>query len=73
MKISRPRPVLISRSFFDNDDLEYEFDETDFPTQFPKQTELDNNNNHNHTDNNNNNNTNNDNNKDNNNKYQQYP
>ena len=46
MKISRPRPVLISRSFFDNDDLEYEFDETDFPTQFPKQTELDNNNNH---------------------------
>ena len=58
MKISRPRPVLISRSFFDNDDLEYEFDETDFPTQFPKQTELDNNNNHNHTDNNNNNNIN---------------
>ncbi len=35
-KISRPRPVLSSRSFFDSEDLDYEFDESDFPVIFQK-------------------------------------
>ena len=35
-KISRPRPMLSSRSFFDSEDLDYEFDESDFPVIFKK-------------------------------------